>query len=60
VAAYGAGSLWVGRVGGKLVERIDRASGRILQRLPDRVGVQLAVGDGKVWTITPTAASTDS
>lgn len=51
-AAYGAGSLWVGRVGGKLLERIDPASGRIVQRLTARVGVQLAVADGQVWTIS--------
>jgi streptogramin lyase len=51
-SAYGAGSLWLGRVDGSLLERIDPASGRILQRLPARLGVQLAVADGHVWTVT--------
>ena len=52
VAAYGASSLWIGRSEGSLLERIDPASGRIVQRLRARVGVQLAVADGQVWTIT--------
>lgn len=52
VAAYGGGSLWVGRVGGRLLERIDPANGRILQRLRTRVGAQLAVADGHAWTIS--------
>jgi streptogramin lyase len=52
VAAYSAGSLWVGRSEGRLLERIDPANGRILQRLRAPVGVQLAVADGQVWTIS--------
>jgi hypothetical protein len=51
-AAYGVGSFWVGRVGGRLLERIDPASGRIVQRLTARVGVQLAVAGGHVWTVS--------
>jgi hypothetical protein len=52
LAAYGARSLWVGQAEGTLLERIDPANGTILQRLRARVGVQLAVADGQVWTIT--------
>jgi streptogramin lyase len=52
VAAYGGGSLWVGLAEGSLLERIDPASGRIVQRLRAPVGVQLAVADGHVWTIS--------
>jgi streptogramin lyase len=52
VPAYGAGSLWVGRSEGRLLERIDPANGRILKRLRANVGVRLAVADGQVWTIS--------
>jgi len=48
--AFGRHSLWVGRVGGSTVERIDPGSGRVVGRLPARVGTALAVAGGKLWT----------
>jgi streptogramin lyase len=51
-AAYGTGSLWVGRVGGRLLEQIDPVSGAVVRRLRHRVGVALAVAGGHVWTVT--------
>ena len=50
--AFGEGSLWVGRIEGSSVERIDPTTGRLLGRLSVPVGVALAVSGHKLWTAT--------
>jgi streptogramin lyase len=50
VAATGAGSLWVARVGRTTVERLDPHTGRVLARLRAQVGTSLAVAGGHLWT----------
>jgi hypothetical protein len=50
VLTCGGGSLWVGRQGGSTIERIDPASGRIVERRSARVGVALAFAGGRLWT----------
>jgi streptogramin lyase len=49
-AASGQGALWVARVGGSSVERIDPATGRMTGRVRARVGTTLAFADGRLWT----------
>ena len=49
-AAYGGGSLWVGRVNSALLEKIDPDSGKVLRRLRARVGLALAFAGGSLWT----------
>ena len=44
------GALWVGRVGGSSVERIDPSTGRVSGRLLAKVGTALAVAGGRLWT----------
>lgn len=51
VAALGAGSLWVGRVDGRMLERIDPRTGRVEQRVDAHVGVALAFASGSLWTV---------
>ena len=46
-----AGSLWVGRVKGALLEQVDPASGTVVRRLQTRVGVALAFAAGRLWTV---------
>ncbi len=41
--AYGKGSLWVARIGGSSVDRVDPSTGRLLRRFDSRIGVALAV-----------------
>jgi streptogramin lyase len=50
VVAYGAGSLWAGRVGSATLERIDPRSGTVIRRIHARIGTALAVAGGYVWT----------
>ncbi len=50
VAATGAGSLWVARVGRSTVERLDPRTGRVLAHFRAQVGTSLAVAGGHLWT----------
>ena len=47
---YGNGSLWLGRLGSTVLERIDPDSGRVLRRYPAHIGIALAFAGGHVWT----------
>ena len=49
-SAYGAGSLWVGRVNATTLEQIDPRSGKTLRQLHVRVGRMLAFAGGALWT----------
>lgn len=49
-SAYGAGSLWVGRVNTTTLEQIDPHSGKTLRQLHVRVGRMLAFASGTLWT----------
>lgn len=51
-AAFGNGSLWVARVGGSSVERIDAATGTVVGRLAVDDVWMLAVAGGRVWAAT--------
>lgn len=50
--AFGKGSLWVARVGGSWVERIDPATGKVIGRFRSDGAVAIAVAGGHVWTAT--------
>lgn len=50
-AAFGGGLLWVGRVNGTLLEKVDPASGTVVRRLQTRAGVALAFAGGSLWTV---------
>ena len=47
---YGNGSLWLGRLGSTVLERIDPRSGGVLRRYPAHIGIALAFAGGHVWT----------
>ena len=47
---FGNGSLWVARLGGSTVERIDPETGRVIARIPAAVGNVLAFAGGHLWT----------
>jgi hypothetical protein len=47
---FGSGSLWVARVGGSTVERIDPETGRVIASVPAAVGNVLALAGGHLWT----------
>lgn len=47
---FAKGSLWVARVGGSAVERIEPSTGRVSERLPAEDVRALAVAGGRVWT----------
>jgi hypothetical protein len=49
-SAYGAGSLWVGRVNATTLEQIDPLTGKTLRQLHVRVGRMLAFAGGALWT----------
>jgi streptogramin lyase len=49
-SAYGAGSLWVGRVNATTLTQIDPRSGKTLRQLHVRVGRMLAFAGGAPWT----------
>jgi hypothetical protein len=49
-AAFGKRALWIARVGGSSVERIDPRTGRVLGRRRASVGTALAVAGGRLWT----------
>jgi len=49
-SAYGRGSLWVARVGGSSLERVDARTGRVVAQIHARVGEMLAVAGGYLWT----------
>jgi len=49
-SAYGAGSLWVGRVNATTLTQIDPGSGKTLRQLHVRVGRMLAFAGGALWT----------
>jgi streptogramin lyase len=49
-AASGQGQLWVARVGGSTIERIDPLTGAIIGRARGKVGAALAVAGGHLWT----------
>lgn len=52
---FGEGSLWVARPGGKTIQHIDPATGRMTTRVSGAVvGVALAVAGGSVWTVSST------
>jgi hypothetical protein len=50
-AAVGRSSLWVGRVNGTLLEKINPGSGTVVRRLQARAGVALAFAGGRLWTL---------
>jgi streptogramin lyase len=50
-AAFGKGALWVARVGGSSVGRIDPGTGRVTGRVRATVGTALAFADGRLWTL---------
>lgn len=52
VATTGAGSLWVARLGGSTVERIEPRTGRVVGRFRARAGAALAVAGGHLWTVS--------
>jgi len=53
------GSLWVAQVGGRTIERVDPATGRVTAQLGSgAVGVELAVAGGYVWTVSSTGTLT--
>ena len=47
---FGKGSLWVARFDGSTVERIDPASGKVVDRIHARIGMALAVVGDRLWT----------
>jgi streptogramin lyase len=49
-SAYGAGSLWVGRVNAKTLLQIDPRTGKTLRQLHVRIGRMLAFAGGTLWT----------
>ncbi len=49
-SAYGAGSLWVGRINTTTLEQVDPRSGKTLRQLHVRVGRMLAFAGGALWT----------
>lgn len=49
-SAYGAGALWVARVGGSSVERIDPHTGRVIDEFDAGIGMMLAAAGGHLWT----------
>ena len=49
-SAYGAGSLWVGRVNATTLTQIDPGNGKTLRQLRVRVGRMLAFAGGALWT----------
>jgi streptogramin lyase len=46
----GQGSLWVARVGGSSVERVDPRTGKVVARIRGQIGTALAVAGGYLWT----------
>lgn len=50
--AVGGSSLWVARVGGSRVDRIDASTGEVVRRLHAHVGIALAVAGNHLWTAT--------
>lgn len=48
--AFGMGSLWVGRVGGSSLDRIDPRTGEVVASIDAGVGSLLAVTGAGVWT----------
>jgi streptogramin lyase len=48
--AFGEGALWVARVGGSSVERIDPSTGRVSDLLHAKAGSALAFAGGRLWT----------
>ncbi len=53
VATTGAGSLWVARLGGATVGRVDPRTGRVVARFRAHAGTALAVSGGHLWTVSP-------
>lgn len=51
-AAFGKDSLWLARIGGSSVERIDEATGKVVERLAANDVWMLAVAGDHVWTAT--------
>jgi hypothetical protein len=49
-SAYGAGSLWVGRVNATTLTQIDPRTGKTLRQLHVHVGRMLAFVGGALWT----------
>jgi streptogramin lyase len=50
-ATFGEGSLWVARIGGTSVVRIDPSTGEVIDRLRGKIGSALALADGHIWTV---------
>lgn len=48
---FGEGSLWVARIGGTSVVRIDPSTGEVVDRLRGKIGTALALAGGHVWTV---------
>jgi streptogramin lyase len=48
---FGEGSLWVARIGGTGVVRIDPSTGEVIDRLRGKIGSALALADGHIWTV---------
>lgn len=53
IATSGESSLWVARLGGSTVERLDPRTGRVVARFRAQVGTALAVAGGHLWTASP-------
>jgi hypothetical protein len=51
VVTAGRGTLWAGRMNGDSIVRLDVGSGRVVQHVSARVGLDIAFAGGKLWTI---------
>ncbi|TML94587.1 MAG: hypothetical protein E6G03_11985 [Actinobacteria bacterium] len=49
---YGDHSLWLARMGGPTVKRIDPHTGKTIATFHGHVGVALAVANGQLWTLS--------
>lgn len=50
--AYGKGTLWAGRIGGRSIEGVNPTTGEVEARLSTSAGTWLAVSEGELWTVS--------